>query len=122
MKQILVVEDGQAELQVAVGLLTRAGFKVQAADNAEDAWEWLQSNPPPDLILLDIVMPGQSGLELCRTIRTQSELAQIPIIFCSSKKEEFDRFWALRQGGTAYITKPYAPQELLELVSRHLGN
>ncbi len=119
MKRILVVEDGQAEQQVAAGLLTQAGFEVSVCGTAEEAWTWLQSNDLPNLILLDIVMPGQSGLELCRTIRANQALATVPIIFCSSKREQFDKFWALRQGGNAYIAKPYAPKELLGLVSQY---
>ncbi len=120
MKTILVVEDSHAEQQVASGLLTQAGFQVKVVDSAESAWEWLQQNRAPNLILLDIVMPGQSGLELCRMIRSETQLANIPIVFCSSKSEQFDRFWALRQGGNAYITKPYAPKELLEVTYQHI--
>ncbi len=120
MKRILVVEDSHAEQQVAYGLLTQAGFEVNISASAELAWEWLQAHPLPDLILLDIVMPGKSGLELCRMIRAESSFEGVPIIFCSSKKEQFDRFWALRQGGTAYITKPYAPKELLQIVNQYL--
>lgn len=120
MKRILVVEDSHAEQQVAYGLLTQAGFEVAVSASAELAWEWLQTHPLPDLILLDIVMPGKSGLELCRMIRAESSFEAVPIIFCSSKKEQFDRFWALRQGGTAYITKPYAPKELLQIVNQYM--
>ncbi len=121
MKRILVVEDSHAEQQVAYGLLTQAGFEVNISADAELAWQWLQANPRPDLILLDIVMPGKSGLELCRMIRADQGLSEVPIVFCSSKKEQFDRFWALRQGGTAYITKPYAPKELLQIVHQYIN-
>ncbi len=120
MKTILIVEDRQAEQQIAANLLKQAGFQVSICDSAEEAWTWLLSNLLPDLILLDIVMPGLSGLELCRMIRTHEALASVPIVFCSSKREEFDKFWALRQGGNAYIAKPYAPKDLLEVVKQHL--
>lgn len=120
MKTILIVEDRQAEQQIAAGLLTQAGFKVGLCGSAEEAWDWLQTNTLPNLILLDIVMPGQSGLEFCRTLRTQESFASVPVVFCSSKKEEFDKFWALRQGGNAYLAKPYAPKELLELVNQYV--
>ncbi|MDX2271906.1 MAG: response regulator [Cyanobacteriota bacterium] len=120
MKTVLVVEDGQTERQVATGLLSQAGFSVETVGTAEDAWQWLQNHTPPNLILLDIVMPGQSGLELCRMIRSEAHLAQVPIVFCSSKNEQFDKFWAMRQGGNAYITKPYAPKELLETVYQYV--
>jgi twitching motility two-component system response regulator PilH len=120
MKRILVVEDGQTEQQVALGLLTQAGFAVTLSATAEEAWQWLQTNPVPNLILLDIVMPGQSGLDLCRRVRADARLLNVPIVFCSSKREEFDRFWALRQGGNSYIVKPYAPKVLLETVNQYI--
>lgn len=119
MKTILVVEDTQSERQMISALLSHAGFNVVVTKNAEDGWNWLENNDPPNLILLDIIMPGESGLDLCRKIRSQENLAQIPILFCSSKSEDFDRFWALRQGGNEYITKPYVPQELIEKVTQY---
>ncbi|GAB4525902.1 MAG: response regulator [Pleurocapsa sp.] len=121
MKTILIVEDTQAERQMSSALLTHAGFNVAVADSAEAAWKWLESNPAPNLILLDIVMPGESGLDLCRKIREQAQWKDIPILFCSSKAEEFDRFWAMRQGGNEYITKPYIPQTLVDKVVQHVN-
>lgn len=118
MKTILVVEDTNAERQMISALLTSAGFTVAVTDSAESAWEWLNNNNPPNLILLDIIMPGESGLDLCRKIRSYDQWKDIPILFCSSKSEEFDRFWALRQGGTEYITKPYVPQKLIDTVTQ----
>jgi len=121
MKTILVVEDIRAERKLISALLTYAGFNVVALDSVESAWEWLEKNPLPNLILLDIILPGKNGLELCRQIRSRREgWEKIPILFCSSKAEDFDRFWALRQGGTDYITKPYAPQNLLDTVIKHI--
>ena len=116
MKTILIVEDTHAERQMSSALLSHAGFKVAVADSAENAWEWLNNNPTPNLILLDIVMPGESGLDLCRKIRANPNWQELPILFCSSKAEDFDRFWAMRQGGNEYITKPYVPQKLIDKV------
>lgn len=120
MKTVLVVEDSRTEQQLLTGLLERSGHKVALAESAELALTWLAENQPPDLIVLDIVMPGANGLELCREVRSQPDLKEIPIVFCSSKDQEFDRFWAMRQGGNAYITKPYDPDELLETVAEYL--
>ncbi|AFY62685.1 response regulator [Synechococcus sp. PCC 6312] len=120
MKTVLVVEDSRTEQQLLTGLLERSGHKVALAESAELALTWLAENQPPDLIVLDIVMPGANGLELCREVRAKPDLKEIPIVFCSSKDQEFDRFWALRQGGNAYITKPYDPDELLETVAEYL--
>jgi len=120
MKTVLVVEDSRTEQQLITGLLERSGHKVALAESAELALTWLAENQPPDLIVLDIVMPGANGLELCREVRAKPDLKEIPIVFCSSKDQEFDRFWALRQGGNAYITKPYDPDELLDTVAAYL--
>ena len=114
MKTVLIVEDTQAERQMSSALLSHAGFEVAIAEDAESAWQSLYTNPAPNLILLDIVMPGESGLDLCRKIRSHPDWKDIPILFCSSKSEEFDRFWAIRQGGNEYITKPYVPQNLVD--------
>ncbi len=119
MKTVLVVEDMQAERLLISALLTHASFKVAVADSAETAWQWLETHPLPDLILLDIIMPGETGLDLCRKIRANAQWQQVPILFCSSKAEEFDRFWALRQGGTDYITKPFVPNHLMATVARY---
>ncbi len=116
MKTVLLVEDSRAQQRLIVSLLQTAGLKVALADSAEDALSWLAGNGQPDLIVLDIIMPGISGLDLCREIRANPQFQKIPIVFCSSKDQEFDQFWALRQGGNAYITKPFDPNNLVETV------
>ncbi|MDX2099702.1 MAG: response regulator [Leptolyngbyaceae cyanobacterium bins.59] len=120
MKSILIVEDTPTDQRMMTGFLTQAGFGVTTATSVDEAWQWLQTHPSPDLIILDIVMPDKSGLELCRMVQTDAQLKSIPIIFCSCKGEEFDRFWALRQGGKAYIVKPFAPKEFLDTVYQHV--
>jgi twitching motility two-component system response regulator PilH len=121
MKKILIVEDTQSERQLISALLTHAGFSVAVTDSGEAAWQWLETNPLPNLIVLDIIMPGESGLEICRKIRSHPEWNTVPILFCSSKAEDFDKFWAMRQGGNDYITKPFAPQQLLDSVLRYVN-
>lgn len=121
MKTVLVVEDSRSEQRLIVSLLQQAGLKVALADSAESALNWLTENGQPDLIVLDIIMPGASGLDLCRQIRTNPEFENVPIVFCSSKDQEFDQFWALRQGGNAYITKPFSPSDLVQTVRKHLN-
>ncbi len=93
---------------------------MPVADSVGAAEHWLASNPQPHAIVMDIVMPDDSGLELCRRLRANTDTATIPVIFCSSKNQDFDRFWALRQGGNAYITKPFDPAELIEKVQKYL--
>ncbi|WP_239651771.1 response regulator transcription factor [Neosynechococcus sphagnicola] len=99
MKTVLVVEDSRAEQRLIVLLLQQAGFKVSQVDSAEAAWIWLETNGRPDLIVLDVIMPGLSGLDLCRQVRAAAAYEDIPIVFCTSKDQDFDRFWALRHGG-----------------------
>lgn len=122
MKTILVVEDAQAERNLISALLSNAGFRTKATSNAKEAWQWLENNNLPDLILMDIIMPEETGLELCRKIRVNPQWQNIPIVFCTSKSEEFDRFWALRQGGNGYITKPFAPQQLIKDINQYINH
>ena len=121
MKTVLIVEDIQAERNMSSALLSHAGFNVASVESAEAAWTWLEKHTLPNLILLDIVMPGENGLELCRKIREHEKFKEIPVLFCSSKSEDFDRFWAMRQGGNEYITKPYIPQQLVDKVAQHVN-
>ena len=93
----------------------------RSPDKSEEARQWLAKNPLPNLILLDIILPGDSGLDLCREIRENPEWKGIPVLFCSSKNEDFDRIWALRQGGDEYITKPIIPQKLINSVSQYVS-
>ncbi|WP_460194030.1 response regulator transcription factor [Thermosynechococcus sp. FA-CM-4201] len=120
MKQVLVVEDSRTEQTMIVSILEKLGHQAHVAETAEKAMEWLATHQPPDLIVLDIVMPGANGLELCREVRANPLLKTVPIIFCSSKDQDFDRFWALRQGGNAYVTKPFEPEDLIETINEYL--
>ena len=120
MKTILVVDDTNAQRKLISALLTHAGFETANVESAKLAWEWLENNDFPDLIILDIIMPEETGLELCRKIRANPKWKDIPIVFCSSKSEEFDRFWALHQGENDYITKLFAPNELIHAVSKYI--
>jgi twitching motility two-component system response regulator PilH len=123
MTTVLIVEDGHADQKLMVSLLEQSGYEVVAKNSVEEAESWLlQEKHDPDLIVLDIVMPGSSGLELCREIRANETLKNIPIVFCSSKNKEFDQFWALRQGGNAYLTKPFVPKEFLNTVAEQLAS
>ncbi len=120
MKKILVVEDSKSEQLLISGLLRTLGVEVIVLNDGESAMGWLSENPVPDLIFLDIVMPDMSGYDLCRKIRTELNLESVPIVFCSTKNEEYDRFWALRQGGNAYLTKPYNPSDLMKTAKEYL--
>ena len=120
MKTILVVEDSKSDQLLMSGLLKTLGAKIFTVDNGEEALSWLVKNQQPDLIFLDIVMPEMSGFDVCRKIRTELLIEKVPIIFCSEKNQEYDKFWALRQGGNAYLTKPYSPSDLVKAAKDYL--
>ncbi|MEN9206679.1 MAG: response regulator [Gloeomargarita sp. GMQP_bins_120] len=117
---VLVVEDGIAEQRLMVALLQRAGYKAVGQPSAEAAWAWLETHGAPALVVVDIGLPGESGLELCRRIRAHPDWRTLPVVICSCRDREADKFWSKRQGATDYLTKPYTPQQLVNLVQRYV--
>lgn len=110
--KVLVVDDSKTELMFLSDLLQKNGFAVKTAENAEDAMRRLEEEQP-DLILMDVVMPGQNGFQLTRAIVRNPQYANVPIILCTSKNQETDRVWGLRQGARDYIVKPVQAEELM---------
>ncbi|BAY27475.1 response regulator receiver, CheY [Calothrix sp. NIES-2100] len=112
---ILIVEDSPSELQLMSYYLTESGYNVILATGAKEALEkaLLQK---PDVIVTDVVMPGMSGFELCRYLKKNPVTATVPIVICSSKNQEIDRLWAMRQGADAYLTKPYTREQLIRAI------
>lgn len=117
MNTALVVEDCLVERTAIALILNRAGFKVLAVTSGEEAQETI-AHYHPDVIILDVVLPGRSGFELCRYFKANPKMNQIPIIFCSSKATELDKFWGLKQGAAAYLTKPLVSKELIKTVEQ----
>jgi len=116
IKKILVVDDSPTERYFLTELLSRNGFSVSAAESAEEAVLKLKIGLP-DLILMDVVMPGQNGFQLTRSLSKDPATQAIPIIICTSKNQQTDRIWALRQGARDYVTKPVKPDELLDKIA-----
>jgi len=112
INKVLVVDDSKTELMFMTDLLKKNGFSVKTAENADDAFKRLAEDKP-DLILMDVVMPGQNGFQLTRAITRDPLYADVPIIMCTSKNQETDRVWAMRQGARDYITKPVDSDELM---------
>ena len=117
--KVLIVDDSKTETLFMTDLLQRNGFDVRSAGNAAEALQRL-SEDKPDLILMDVVMPGQNGFQLTRSINRTPEFTGIPIILCTSKSLETDRVWGMRQGARDYVTKPVDARELLDKI-RALG-
>jgi two-component system phosphate regulon response regulator PhoB len=112
MKRILVVEDEQPIREMVGFALRKAGLNVEEAADAEQALSTLVSNPP-DLLLLDWMLPGMSGIELARWLRRDKMTARLPIIMLTARGEEGDRVHGLEVGADDYITKPFSPRELV---------
>lgn len=112
IQKVLIVDDSKTELMFLTDLLQKNGMTVKTAEGAEEALKSL-TQELPDLILMDVVMPGQNGYQLTRSINRTPEYAQIPIILCTSKSLETDRVWGMRQGARDYVTKPVNVVELM---------
>lgn len=112
---ILVVEDTPSEMELMVHYLRDSGCTVICAITAQDALEKAAQHPP-DVIVSDVVMPGMSGFELCRSLKKQPATAHVPIVLCTSKNQDIDRLWGMRQGADAYLTKPYTREQLVQAV------
>ena len=116
IQKVLVVDDSKTELMFMTDLLQKQGMKVRTAENGEQAMRSL-SEEKPDLILMDVVMPGQNGFQLTRAISRDPQFADVLIIICSSKNQETDLVWGRRQGARDYITKPVNASVLLEKIA-----
>jgi twitching motility two-component system response regulator PilH len=112
IRKILLVDDSKTELHYLSELLTCKGYAVRTAENGDDAMRRLAEDRP-DLILMDIVMPGKNGFELTRNITRDDRYAGMPVIICTSKSQETDKVWGLRQGARDYIVKPVEADELV---------
>ena len=116
IKTILVVDDSPTERFFAVDMLTQAGFTVLTADNGETGIAQARAQQP-DLILMDVVMPGLNGYQATRTLTRDPQTAHIPVIVCTSKGQETDKIWGMRQGAVDYLVKPVTPAELLQRIA-----
>ena len=112
IKNILLVDDSKTELHFLSDLLEKRGYRVRTAENGEDAMRRL-GEETPDLILMDVVMPGQNGFQLTRAITRDPRFANVPVIMCTSKNQETDKVWGMRQGARDYIVKPVDADELV---------
>ncbi|HBB31283.1 MAG TPA: two-component system response regulator [Cyanobacteria bacterium UBA8803] len=117
MSTALVVEDSVTDMQIISSCLQQAGLNVLTADSGEEALVKLNTYKP-DVIVLDVVLPGRSGFEVCRDLKTEAHTRKIPIVMCSTKGGEMDKFWGMKQGADAYLAKPVDQTELLRTVKQ----
>jgi len=114
--RVLVVEDESALATLLTYNLERAGFSVRVAETGEDALAMLAEDPP-DIVLLDWMLPHVSGIEICRRIRRSRDTTDLPVIMLTARSEEADRIRGLDTGADDYVTKPFSPGELVARIN-----
>ena len=119
MSNVLVVEDSQTQREMILDLLKTSGLTVIVAEDGVEALKQIRAKAP-DLVVLDIVMPRINGYEICRRLKSDPKTKNVLVVMCSSKGEEFDRYWGMKQGADAYIAKPFQPTELVGTVKQLL--
>ncbi len=117
IKKVLVVDDSPTERHALTTILIGAGLEVNSVESGEHAVEQAKLLKP-DLILMDVVMPGLNGFQATRMISRDPETASIPVVICTTKSQETDKIWGLRQGARDYLVKPIVAGELLKLIDR----
>ncbi len=113
--KVLVVDDSPTERFYLSDILRKSGYEVITAENGEDGIGKARKDKP-DLILMDVVMPGLNGFQATRQLSRDPETQAIPVIMCTSKGQETDRVWGMRQGATDYMVKPIAAEALIEKI------
>ncbi|MDH4187037.1 MAG: response regulator [Nitrospira sp.] len=120
MSKIVVVDDSYAELQMIEGCLKAANHTVVSFPNTEKLEDKVASEKP-DLIVMDVVMPGRNGFQACRDLKSDDRCKSIPILLCTSKGNESDKFWGQQQGANGHIVKPFKSEDLLAAIKRVMG-
>jgi two-component system, chemotaxis family, response regulator PixH len=117
MTTVLLVEDSLTETEVLTRYLSQAGLTVVSVKSGEEAHIQLRSHKP-DLVILDVILPGRSGFEICRELKTNSTTQQIPVVICSTKGTDADKLWGSMLGADAYLPKPVDQQKLMQIIRK----
>ncbi|MEO8134629.1 MAG: response regulator [Betaproteobacteria bacterium] len=120
IKKILIVDDSPTERHYLSEILVKGGFDVTTSDSGEDALIKAKT-VRPDLILMDVVMPGMNGFQATRAITRDEATKNIPVLICTTKSQETDRIWGLRQGARDYMVKPIQSDALLKKIESMAG-
>ncbi|MEM9301784.1 MAG: response regulator [Pseudomonadota bacterium] len=120
MPKILIIDDSPTDIHVYGKLLEKSGYEVDSAPNAEEGINRAKETLP-DLILMDVIMPGMNGFQATRSLSKDPQTAHIPVIIISTKNMETDKVWGLRQGAKDYVTKPVRDSVLLQKIATALG-
>ena len=119
--RILMVDDEEIYIHAIVGLL-KNNYKIVVAKSGQEALKIAQEDPPPDLILLDVMMPNMGGFEVCRLLKREPRTKDIPVVFLSALDEVKNKTKGFEVGGVDYITKPFQGEEVLARVKTHVEN
>jgi twitching motility two-component system response regulator PilH len=119
MAKILIADDSLAELQIFQQTLQTMGHTIMTVMDGEAAEEKLKSEKV-DLIILDVIMPKKNGFQVCRDIKSSERLKNIPVIMVTSKDQESDKFWGMKQGADEYLIKPFQPEDLQKAVKKYI--
>jgi twitching motility two-component system response regulator PilH len=119
MAHILIVDDSPTDVRVFTTLLERAGHRVSSASSAEQGIEMARSQRP-DLVIMDVIMPGMNGFQATRTLTRDPATQNVPVLIITTKSMETDRVWGLRQGARDFLTKPVGEKELLARIQKLL--
>jgi two-component system, chemotaxis family, response regulator PixH len=121
MITVLLVEDTLSEMELMKTYLMEGGYNVITAENGKEGLRKTIALKP-NLIITDLVMPDMSGLELCRSLKKNPNTKELPIIACTSKNQDIDKMWGMKQGINVYITKPYSKEQILDAIKSLLIN
>ena len=119
MAHILIVDDSPTDVRVFTTLLEKAGHRVSSAATAEQGIEMARSMRP-DLVIMDVIMPGMNGFQATRTLSRDPGTQNVPVLIITTKSMETDRVWGLRQGARDFLTKPVGEKELLARIQNLL--
>jgi twitching motility two-component system response regulator PilH len=119
VQRILVVDDSPTEQNAIRQPLEASGYQVVIASGGDEGLDRMEREPF-DLLVLDVIMPGKNGFQICRQIRRDARWVSLPILMVTSKDQDADRFWGMKQGATEYITKPFNANDLITAVQRHI--
>lgn len=119
-KKLLIADDEPHIVKVLEIRLKKAGYDVRTANDGEQTLERIKEDKP-DLVVLDVMMPPPNGFQLCRMLKDDAKYKDIPIILLTAKTSESDQFWGMESGASAYMTKPYSPEDLLGKIRELVG-
>ncbi len=115
MAVVLIIDDSPTELHLFQNMLERNGFDTLVADNGEEGLRTARASRP-DCILMDVVMPGMNGFQATRKLTQDPATSTIPVIMITTKDQETDKIWGMRQGAVEYLVKPVAEKELVSMI------